>query len=77
MSKNISASIRMKDRKQNKIIVVDRLKNSDYVEVFTLADNEIGMITEQLKKMGRRGVVSKLDVSFDINVVFDSDLEGK
>ena len=52
MSKNISASIRMKDRKQNKIIVVDRLKNSDYVEVFTLADNEIGMITEQLKKMG-------------------------
>lgn len=71
---DISADVHMMNRNPNQIIVTGRYRNRDYVQVFTLQDNDLRSLIEQLREMERFGVVSKIDCAYDMRGVFEREL---
>jgi pentose-5-phosphate-3-epimerase len=72
---DVSADVHLTNCNPNQIIVVGRYRNADYVQVFTLADNELKNLIEQLKEMQRYGVVSKIDAPYGMRAVIDKELK--
>lgn len=57
----ISADVVYSGPDRNQIIVTGRYRSRDYVQVFTLADNELKTLVDQLREMERYGVIDKVD----------------
>ena len=71
---DVSADVHLTNHNPNQIIVVGRYRRSDYVKVFTLADNELGTLVDQLREMQRYGVVTKIDAPYEFRAVVEKDL---
>ena len=71
---DITTDLHLTDHAPNQIIVTGRYRNRDYVQVFTLADNELKTLVEQLREMQRYGVVSKIDGPYGLKAVVEKEL---
>ena len=71
---DIAVDAHVTNHNPNQIIVTGRYRNRDYVQVFTLADNELKTLVEQLRKMQRYGVVSKIDAPVGFRSVIEREL---
>jgi len=72
---DISANVHFHGRNRNQIIVTGRYKSRDYVQVFTLADNDLRYLIEHLREMERFGVVDKVDSIMDMRAVIKRELK--
>lgn len=71
---NISSDFHFHGHNRNQIIVTGRYRNRDYVQVFTIADNELKTLIDTLREMQRYGVVDKIDAAYDMKYVIENDL---
>lgn len=71
---DIAVDAHVTNHNPNQIIVTGRYRNRDYVQVFTLADNELGTLVEQLREMQRYGVVNKIDAPIGFRNVIEREL---
>jgi len=72
---DISADVHFHGHNRNQIIVTGRYRKMDYVQVFTLADNELASLINQLRDMERFGVVDKVDAIRDMKYVIERELQ--
>ena len=71
---DISADVHFHGPNRNQIIVTGRYRSRDYIQVFTLADNELRTVIDQLREMERYGVVDKVDAICDMKAVIEREL---
>lgn len=67
---DISVDVSASRMDANHIIVVGRYKNIDYVQTFSLQNNDIGKLIDQLKEMERYGEIRKVDCPPPMRAVF-------
>jgi hypothetical protein len=58
---DVSADVSATHRNPSQIIMVGRYRNRDYVQVFTIREDDFGMLIHQLRDMERYGQVTKID----------------
>ena len=71
---DISVDVHLKDYNPNQIMVAGRYRNADYVQVYTLADNELSSLIPQLREMERYGRVSKVDAAYGLKAVVEREM---
>lgn len=59
----------------NQIIVTGRYRNADYVQVFTINDNDLACLIDQLRSMQKYGVIQHVDAVYNISAVVKRELE--
>ena len=58
---DISADVTFSRHAKNQIVVIGRYKNCDYIQTYSILDNDFDYLINMLKDMQRHGVVSKID----------------
>lgn len=70
----VAADVHLMGQDRSQIIVVGRYNKRDYVEVFSVPDNELRTLIEQLREMQEYGVVRRLDTPPTMRSFIDNEL---
>jgi len=70
----VNADIHMQSKPGSTIIVCGRYRNRDYVEVFTVPNDDFVGLIEQLKQMQKYARCRRIDAPFSMKAFIDTEL---
>lgn len=68
-------SVDVHQHKDNQVIVTGKYRNTDYVQVFHITNNEFKHLIEILKNMKKYGRVSTIDAAYPMKKVIQHELK--
>jgi len=71
----ISADMAYSRHGISQVVVIGRYRSADYVEIFTLGEQELSEIIEHLKSMRKFGKFDRIDAPRGVRAVFDNELK--
>lgn len=71
---NIAVDVGFKSA--NHVIVIGRYRNADYVQTYSLHENEMGPLIDRLRDMDRHGRVQRVDAPPAFRAAFKRDRDG-
>lgn len=72
---NIHADIHLQYNHPSEIIVIGRYRNRDYIQTYSVDNDDIEGLIDQLKRMEKYGVVQKIDAPIGIKAIIEQDLK--
>lgn len=70
----VSADLHLTGSDRNQVIVVGRYRNRDFVQVYTLTNNDCENIINILRDMQKYGIVEKIDAPYGFKQILERDL---
>jgi len=72
---NIHADVHNRLNNPTQIIVVGRYNGTDYVEVFSINNDDLQGLIHQLKDMERYGNLQRVDTPYEFKAIFDQNIK--